>query len=112
MTKWRGVPQEFSVEWRAAFASQSEGINVSSPCPVCKSMSLRRFFGSTTPSENMPQGFIGKGASWEWCSACGVYEHASCLVPVWWRPIKIKSERSLTAVPEQLVAQLCEAGYA
>lgn len=111
MRQWRGVPRELMNEWRAAFSVQS-GVDLPSFCPVCHSKTLRRFFGSAAPRDNLPNGFVGLGSCWEWCSSCATYEHVSCFVPTWWKPVKIQSEQTLTSEPGELEKQLLATGYA
>jgi hypothetical protein len=57
-------------------------------------------------------GFVGRGSTWEWCTFCQAFEHASCLVPSWWQPIPGVTEHELTAVPQQLESQLRQLGAA
>lgn len=110
MTLWRGVPLEMQSQWQVAFATASDGISPQSACPICGNRSLRRFYGKSSPSPVVREGFVGLGACWERCSECKAYVHSSCLVPTWWKPIEIRSEAALTAEPEQLEKHLKEAG--
>lgn len=102
---WRGVPLKHIEAWQRTFADSREGVNVTAPCPVCGSRALHRYFQVGEPIDSMVSGlrFVARGASWEWCSSCGSYEHATVLVPDWWKPVPLLfDEQALTAEPEQL----------
>jgi hypothetical protein len=106
MSKWHGVEEQDRIAWQKAFARKSDGVRMPVPCPVCGHSGLHRYFGTATAAAGSRPGFVGRGASWEWCSSCGTYEHASGLVPAWWAPLSVPNEHGLTAEPEELERQL------
>lgn len=110
MREWCGVPSEKKAEWQRVFAASTEGLSVSAACPCCGQHGLHRYFGRASPLREARAGYAGRGSSWEWCTSCRAYEHASCLVPSWWRPIQGIAEHELTAEPEQIEMQLKRLG--
>jgi hypothetical protein len=64
--------------------------------------------GARLPATLLPSPFVARGASWEWCSHCGSYEHATVLVPAWWQSDIAVDERRLTALPDALEAVVVE----
>lgn len=108
---WRGVPEECLREWYAVFAGSREGLNVSSPCPVCGARTLHRYYQHGKKVEVVADGelYVSRGASWEWCSTCRPYEHATALVPAWWSGELEVELSKLTAEPEALEAALRQA---
>ena len=111
MSKWHGVAEEKQIEWQQIFAASTEGLRLSAACPLCGQRGLRRYFGGARETTIAKPGFVGKGGSWEWCSSCGSFEHASCLVPAWWQPISGINESNLSALPEELEVQLKAMGH-
>lgn len=101
---WQGVPQEKRNEWYSIFDASHEGINLSIACPVCGTPTLHRYYQVGRPIERCIEGnrFVAVGASWEWCSTCFCYEHATVLVPDWWSERLQINEQDLTAEPEVL----------
>jgi hypothetical protein len=110
MSEWHGVPDLNRSAWREAFATASASVRLPHPCPVCGAMELHRYYGNATVTTEVRPGFVGKGASWEWCSSCRTYEHASGLVPTWWVQLPVPDERCLRAEPEELERQLKTVG--
>ncbi len=112
MGTWLGVPADAQTLWRDAFSGSDPGATLSAACPLCGEKSLRRFYDNPRPTRATREGFVGRGSSWEWCAACGAYEHTSCLVPIWWEPLQFVNLNHLTAEPEQLEIQYRAAGLA
>ena len=84
---WHGVPPEHRAAWANIFYRSHEGMNLSSPCPVCHTVSLHCWYLLTKPGrvEVCGELFSGRGSKWEWCSHCRSYEHGTAPVPTWWR---------------------------
>lgn len=110
MSKWHGVPEQSRTAWQIAFAEKGGRARITIACPVCGNAELCRYFGTATTTNKSRPGYLGRGASWEWCTACGAYEHASGLVPSWWAPVSLPDESRLTAEPGELERQLKSAG--
>lgn len=113
MTHWRSVPDAARDAWSQAFAVPggaavgSVGVDVAMPCPVCGEARLHRYYQRGVPlAAGVGAAFVARGALWEWCSACRCYEHASALVPAWWRCDLAVDEGELTALPDVLEAAL------
>jgi len=111
MVPWRSVPDAACDAWRQAFAvpgGAAAGVDVAVPCPVCGEARLHRYYqvGAPLAAGISAAGFVARGALWEWCSACRCYEHASALVPAWWRGDLAVDEARLTAQPDVLEAAL------
>lgn len=111
MSKWHGIPEQSRTAWQKAFAETGDGVRIASSCPVCGNAELCRYFGTATTVGNPRPGDLGRGARWEWCAACGAYEHASGLVPSWWTPLPLPDEYRLTAEPGELERQLRSVGF-
>lgn len=99
--EWHGVPLDRDAEWKAVFQSSREILNLSAPCPICRVMTLHRWYQIHQPEERVIDGlrFIGRGGLWEWCSACRSFQHYSCYVPEWWSCDLEIDEKKLTALP-------------
>lgn len=110
MSKWHGIPEQTRTAWQKAFAGKGGGVRIAYSCPVCGNAELCRYFGTATTAEYQGPDYLGSGASWEWCAACGAYEHASGLVPSWWTPLPLPDEYRLTAEPGELERQLRSVG--
>lgn len=89
---WSGVPEQLYAQWRDAFRVRSHGVDLDIPCPSCGASTLHRYF----------QRSGARGALWEWCSSCRVYEHFSAVVPEWWSSDLDLTGLTLTAEPEAL----------
>jgi len=102
--KWNGVPLHLVEIWNDVFQKSPETLNLSSPCPVCGSIALHRWYQIGRPIDKIARGqrFIARGALWEWCSACRTYSHSSALVPEWWSSCLVVNEADLTAEPEAI----------
>jgi hypothetical protein len=102
--KWTSVPEQLAARWAESFAVPSDGSQVAGNCPVCGAEGLHRYYctGQPIDAHHWQGRYIAKGALWEWCSSCRTFEHASALVPSWWRSdISIAAEL-LTATPDAL----------
>jgi hypothetical protein len=84
--QWEDVPDEYFSEWMAIFYASQEGINLSSPCPVCGHKKLHCYYHPTRIAERISDGrkYVAHGDLWQWCSNCRKYVHASAFVPEWW----------------------------
>jgi hypothetical protein len=109
---WHGVPEDKQDEWRRAFGASRDGIVLSVPCPCCGANALRRFYSRGVEDSSHVVGLAVRGSSWEWCFACGAFEHASCLIPSWWMPVRGVREEVLTALPQEVHQQLVALGVA
>lgn len=98
---WKDVPDDAMARWRAIFDASTEGLDLSAPCPVCGSHSLHRWFHMHTARPSVQHGrrWAGSGSEWQWCSACGAYQHMSGLVPQWWQPKLVVPEVDLRHDP-------------
>lgn len=84
--EWHDVPEDSWQEWQYIFYSSKENLNLSEPCPVCKSKTLHRFYQLVRKREFILQGrkYVGDGGLWQWCSSCYSYVHATAAIPEWW----------------------------
>ena len=84
--QWKDVPEEHLQEWMAIFYASQEGINLSSPCPVCHNKDLHCYYYSTRSEEKIIDNrkYVARGDLWQWCSNCRKYVHYSAAVPEWW----------------------------
>lgn len=106
LNRWIGVPVEKALAWREAFRG-AESLNVTTPCPVCGSLSLRHYYllDKLAPREMRGVKFSGPGSYWAWCATCGAYEHATSFVPESWKgPVLPVRNELLTPMPEELEA--------
>lgn len=107
--QWQGVPIAVVDVWRAVFnaAPASEMMDLSTPCPVCGSKSLHRYFSleKEAPRELRGASYRGPGSYWEWCASCHSFEHMHGYVPSWWsmQPLSVDHSQ-LTAIPDLLEA--------
>lgn len=92
MFNWQSVPSDSEVQWEKVFSGQENGIDIDGNCPVCGNSSLHRYY----------DGSEDRGALWEWCSSCYLYEHYSAKVRPWWNGKLDLSGLTLTAIPEAL----------
>jgi hypothetical protein len=99
---WASIPPESQKRWHEVFAASQVGSEVAGACPVCGEHQLHRYYqvGRPVQRESGGQRFVAMGGLWEWCSNCRTYEHASALVPEWWRPDLQVDEHQLTAHPD------------
>lgn len=95
---WKSVPIEYIEKWKSIFLSNREGYNLSVRCPVCNNKGLHRHY--QLGIELDPN--VIKGAEWQWCSYCRIFEHGQVQVPKWWVPSLEIDGNKLTAIPEIL----------
>lgn len=104
LNSWKGVPIDRIPAWREAFRG-ADSLNVTAPCPVCGSQSLRQYYllDKVSPREMRGVKFAGPGSYWAWCANCGAYEHATSFVPESWKgPVLPVRHELLTPVPTEL----------
>ena len=101
---WQDVPLELHSIWNHIFSLSKEGINLSTPCPVCECKTLHEYYQAIKPLDRviLGQRFVAHGALWTWCSSCHSYEHFSAFVPEWWHDTLPVDETKLTHQPEAL----------
>lgn len=101
---WKSVPIEYIENWRTIFFNNKEGPNLSISCPVCNNKELHRYYqiGTKARATIKSDQNIVKGAEWQWCSFCRVFEHGQVQVPDWWVPTLEIDGDKLTAIPEIL----------
>lgn len=102
--QWKSVPGELLPRWYAVFGASRNGADVAGACPVCEEPQLHRYYqvGRPVDRESGGERFVATGASWEWCSNCRTFVHASALVPDWWPADLVVDARQLTALPDAL----------
>lgn len=89
---WDGVPQDrveaFHRPFVMAFRDRVSSVQLDIACPICGVPQLRwywRLYRRSAPTaDDDGNVFVGRGGHWEWCAACGAYEHSSAAVPDWW----------------------------
>ena len=110
--QWRNVTDDFLEQWRGIFDGSTEGVVLSSPCPVCKAAALRRWFDLHRPEPLTSHGVVttGRGAEWQWCRNCGTFEHLSGRVPAWWSAPFAIDVRLATVRPTLIDDALTTAG--
>ncbi len=101
---WHDVPDEHLRQWRAAFSANVDGLNVSSPCPVCGHFDLHEWYLVGEPCDLQMRGvaFRAKGAGWQWCSYCRSYVHFSGFVPALWKSDLSVDMEKLSHNPEAI----------
>jgi hypothetical protein len=85
--KWKNVPEEYEDVWVKIFSTTNEGVNLSSPCPICGQTTLHHYYQQIGPKKDFilhDRKYIGKGDLWEWCSSCHTFERYYAAVPDWW----------------------------
>lgn len=99
---WREVSTENHPGWRSVFNAEPRSEALATPCPVCGTSTLHRWYAvdSEDDIELGGQRYVGRGRLWEWCSSCGSYEHfRDGYVPEWWRSVLVIPHDLLTYDP-------------
>lgn len=99
---WKEVPQKYFSIWINVFDKSREGINLSTPCPLCGERTLHRYYTVKQQGERILQGnrFTGLGELWEWCSTCRSFARYSVAIPDWWYCDLSIDPRELAHTPE------------
>ena len=102
--EWDDVPDERLAAWRLIFGESRESLNLSSTCPVCGKTALHRWYMVGRPVDYSASGtrFVARGALWEWCSACGSFQHYSALVPEWWESDLVVDTGAIRITPDPI----------
>jgi hypothetical protein len=101
---WRDVPAWAWERWVDIYSTSREGINLSTPCPVCGVRALHLWYWAADPTDQTINGrrYVAKGSIWQWCSHCRSYNHGKALVPDWWRSNLRVDSKLLMHEPEIL----------
>jgi hypothetical protein len=103
--EWKNAPEEYRHSWIQTFSKSLEGLNLSSPCPICGQVTLHHYYQQVGPKKNFilhGRNYIGRGDLWEWCSSCYTFERYYAAIPDWWNFELSVDSSSLKSYPDVL----------
>jgi len=90
---WHEVDRPHWSKLGKAFDIEDLSSPLSASCPICSATSLSRWYRLDDPGERVigKHIFVGRGFTWQWCSACGAYRFLSCQIPKGWLTVTVKT---------------------
>ena len=108
--QWKEVPAQYESQWAFLFNENRCILHLETPCPICGTRTLRRYYdlNKAEPIVLSGNAFVGRGGLWEWCGTCGHYAHYSAAVPACWKDSLPVETSQLSAVPDEIERVLRE----
>lgn len=81
--EWKDIPNEDLQRWYDIWEKLYYYPVGEFVCPTCGNSKLRYYFWRHRDEDELD----AKGGGWLWCPACRTFDHASVVVPAWWKDV-------------------------